>query len=82
VGIAISTTLLSRRAQVHQASLVAHVTAWDPETAERQVLAFIDDFRVLAVMYTGLALLVILMHRGRGEAEQTAPARPVPATAD
>jgi DHA2 family multidrug resistance protein len=115
VGIAISTTLLSRRAQVHQSSLVAHVNPWDPETGERlrqwtehflargaeasvagrqalamlyretqaqaQVLAFIDDFRVLAVMYAGLALLVCLMHRG-GEAEHAAPARAVPAGAE
>ena len=34
-GVAISTTLLSRRAQTHQSALVAHVNIWDPETAER-----------------------------------------------
>jgi DHA2 family multidrug resistance protein len=35
VGIAVATTLLSRRAQVHQTTLVSHVDQWDPETAER-----------------------------------------------
>ena len=35
VGVAISTTLLSRRAQAHQSALAAHVNIWDPETAER-----------------------------------------------
>ena len=98
-GVAISTTLLSRRAQTHQSALVAHVNIWDPETAERlrqwtdhflargadtvtagrqamamlyretqvqaQVLAFMDDFRVLAVMYAGLVVLVLLMRRVR-----------------
>jgi DHA2 family multidrug resistance protein len=100
-GIAISTTLLSRRAQVHQSTLVANVHPWDPETGERlrqwtehflshgadastaarqalamlyretqaqaQVLAFIDDFRLLAVMYAGLVLLIFFMHRAEPE---------------
>jgi DHA2 family multidrug resistance protein len=103
VVVAISTTLLSRRAQTHQSALVAHVSIWDPETAERlrqwtdhflargadtvtagrqamamlyretqlqaQVLAFMDDFRMLAVMYAALVVLVLLMRRVR-----TAPA--------
>ena len=30
-----------------------------------QVLAFMDDFRVLAVMYAGLVLLVFMMRRVR-----------------
>jgi DHA2 family multidrug resistance protein len=98
-GVAISTTLLSRRTQAHQSALVSHVNVWDPETTLRlqqwtdhftargadaatagrqavamlyrethvqaQVLAFMDDFRILAMMYAGLALLVILMHRAR-----------------
>jgi DHA2 family multidrug resistance protein len=34
-GIAVATTLLSRRSQLHQTALVGHVDAWDPETAER-----------------------------------------------
>lgn len=98
-GVAISTTLLSRRAQLHQSALVANVHVWAPETTERlrlwtqhfqargadamtagqqamamlyretqtqaQVLAFMDDFRLLAVMYAGLVLLIFFMHRVR-----------------
>jgi len=118
-GVAICTTLLSRRAQVHQSTLVAHVHAWDPETSERlrqwgehflahgadastagrqalamlyretqaqaQVLAFIDDFRLLAAMYAALALLILFMHRPRPEPADHAPTavpRAVPAPAD
>jgi DHA2 family multidrug resistance protein len=100
-GVAISTTLLSRRAQLHQSALVANVHVWDPETAARlrlwtqhfqdhgadamtagqqavamlyretqaqaQVLAFMDDFRLLAVMYAGLVFLIFFMHRMRTE---------------
>jgi MFS transporter, DHA2 family, multidrug resistance protein len=98
-GVAIATTLLSRRAQTHQSSLAAHINVWDSETAERlrqwtehfltrgadavtagrqavamlyretqvqaQVLAFMDDFRVLAAMYAGLVVLVVAMRRIR-----------------
>jgi DHA2 family multidrug resistance protein len=35
IGIALATTLLSRRAQHHQTTLVAHVDPWSPETTER-----------------------------------------------
>ena len=35
IGVALLTTLLARRSQTHQATLVGHVHAWDPETAER-----------------------------------------------
>ena len=35
IGVAVLTTLLARRSQTHQATLVAHVDVWDPETAER-----------------------------------------------
>src|SRR5499426_2709073 len=100
-GVAISTTLLSRRAQLHQSALVANVHPGDPETTERlrlwtqhfqthgadaitagqqavtmlyretvaqaQVLAFMDDFRLLAVMYACLVGLIFLMHRSRLE---------------
>ena len=118
-GIAICTTLLSRRAQVHQSILVANIHAWDPQTGERlrqwtehflthgadsvtagrqamamlyretvaqaQVLAFIDDFRLLAVTYAGLVVLIFFMHRPRTEpAAQAATAEPraVPAAAE
>ena len=100
-GVAIATTLLTRRAQLHQSILVANVHIGDPETTERlrlwaqhfqshgadtitagqqavamlyretqaqaQVLAFMDDFRLLAVMYAGLVLLIFFMHRTRVE---------------
>jgi DHA2 family multidrug resistance protein len=98
-GVAISTTLLTRRAQMHQSALVANVHVWGLETTERlrlwtqhfqshgadavtaaqqgvamlyretvaqaQVLAFMDDFRLLAVMYAGLVVLILLMRRVR-----------------
>jgi DHA2 family multidrug resistance protein len=100
-GVAIATTLLTRRAQMHQSALVPNVTVWDAETAERlrrwtdhfwaqgadaatasrqavamlyretqaqaQVLAFMDDFRLLALMYAGLVLVIFFMHRSRTE---------------
>jgi MFS transporter, DHA2 family, multidrug resistance protein len=98
-GVAISTMLLTRRAQLHQSDLVANVHVWDPATTERlrawtehfqssgadaltagqqgvamlyretqaqaQVLAFMDDFRLLAIMYAGLVLLIFFMRRVR-----------------
>jgi hypothetical protein len=33
--------------------------------AQAQVLAFMDDFRLLAVMYAGLVVLILLMRRVR-----------------
>ena len=100
-GVAISTTLLTRRAQMHQSVLVANTNVWAPETTERlrtwtqhfqaqgadavtagqqavamlyretqaqaQVLAFMDDFRLLAIMYACLVLLIFFMHRTRTE---------------
>ncbi|MGH7279616.1 MAG: DHA2 family efflux MFS transporter permease subunit [Candidatus Rokuibacteriota bacterium] len=35
VGIAFATTLLSRRSQYHQSTLVGHIDVWSAETAER-----------------------------------------------
>jgi DHA2 family multidrug resistance protein len=35
IGVALLTTLLARRSQTHQATLVGHVDMWDTETAER-----------------------------------------------
>ena len=35
IGVALMTTLLARRSQEHQATLVGHVNIYDPETAER-----------------------------------------------
>ncbi len=99
VGIALTTTLLAQRSQFHQATLVSHVTRWDPETQERltrwahhfttlgsdtftaerqavamiyretvtqaQLLAYADDFWLLAVMFAVMPLLLPLMRRIR-----------------
>ncbi len=35
IGIALATTLLSRRSQYHQSTLVSHVDVWSPATTER-----------------------------------------------
>jgi DHA2 family multidrug resistance protein len=35
IGVAVLTTLLARRSQEHQTTLVAHVDVWDAETVER-----------------------------------------------
>jgi MFS transporter, DHA2 family, multidrug resistance protein len=35
VGIAVVTTLLAQRSQIHQGTIVSHVTVWDPETRAR-----------------------------------------------
>jgi len=35
IGIAVVTTLLAQRSQLHQTTLVSHITAWDPATRER-----------------------------------------------
>jgi DHA2 family multidrug resistance protein len=99
VGIALATTLLAQRSQVHQSTLVSHVTAWDPETRARlaqwashfasqgtdaftaeqralamlyretvsqaQLLAYADDFWMLAVVFAAAPLLLPLMRRIR-----------------
>ena len=35
IGVAMATTLLVRRSQYHQATLVGHVDVWDPETTAK-----------------------------------------------
>jgi DHA2 family multidrug resistance protein len=99
VGIAVATTLLAQRSQFHQATLVSHITMWDPETrarllrwashflvqgsdaftAERravamvyretveqaQLLAYADDFWMLAVMFAVVPLFLPFMRRVR-----------------
>jgi MFS transporter, DHA2 family, multidrug resistance protein len=99
VGIAVITTVLAQRSQFHQATLVSHVTAWDPETRVRlarwaghfvthgsdaftadrqavamlyretvtqaQLLAYADDFWLLAVMFAVVPLFLPLMRRIR-----------------
>lgn len=107
MGVALSTTLLARRGQYHQAVLAEHVDVWSPATAARlrewsehflaqgadtftaqkralallyrdtlnqaQVLAYVDEFRVLSTLFFVLLLLVPFMRRVRAE--------PVPAAA-
>jgi DHA2 family multidrug resistance protein len=99
IGVALTTTLLARRSQYHQATLVSHVDAWDPETAARlarwtehflaqgadaftakaratammyretvtqaQVLAYVDEFRMLSVLFFAMLLLIPFMRRVR-----------------
>jgi DHA2 family multidrug resistance protein len=99
IGIAVVTTLLAQRSQYHQATLVSHITAWDPETraqlikwashfsaqgndaftaqqravvmlyrdtvAQAQLLAYADDFWLLAMMFAAVPLFLPLMRRIR-----------------
>jgi DHA2 family multidrug resistance protein len=109
VGIALATTLLSRRSQYHQSTLVSHVDVWNPETTARlkqwtdhfvaqgadsfsaqgralamlyrdtvtqaQVLAYADEFWLLAVVFFAVLALVPLMRRVHAEAPEPAAAR-------
>src|SRR6266849_2290915 len=119
VGIAVVTTLLAQRSQLHQTTLVSHITAWDPATVERlarcathfmtagsdtftaerqavamlyretvaqaQLLAYADDFWLLAVMFTAVPLILPFMRRIRlgsrgaagAQATERSPARAV-----
>jgi DHA2 family multidrug resistance protein len=118
VGIAVITTLLAQRSQFHQATLVSHVTAWDPETRARlarwahhfvahgsdaftadrqavamlyretvtqaQLLAYADDFWLLAVMFAAVPLFLPFMRRirlDRSAASSTATPERAPAPA-
>jgi DHA2 family multidrug resistance protein len=110
IGIAVVTTLLAQRSQYHQATLVGHVSAGDPETharlttwasyfasqgsdaftaerravamlyretvAQAQLLAYADDFWLLALMFAAVPLFLPLMRRIRLE-----PTSPAAATA-
>src|SRR5580765_8375312 len=62
IGIAVVTTLLAQRSQFHQATLVSHITAWDPETQVRLAQwathfvsagtdAFTAERRAMAMLY-------------------------------
>ena len=118
IGIAVVTTLLAQRSQFHQATLVSHITAWDPETqvrlaqwathfvsagtdaftaerramamlyretvAQAQLLAYADDFWLLAVMFAIVPFFLPLMRRIRmptapptGSGPERTPAHPV-----
>jgi DHA2 family multidrug resistance protein len=97
IGVAMATTLLVRRSQYHQATLVGHVDVWDPETtarlarwvevftaqgndpftarsratamlyrdtvAQAQVLAYVDEFRMLSMIFFVLLLFIPFMRR-------------------
>jgi DHA2 family multidrug resistance protein len=97
IGVAMATTLLVRRSQYHQATLVGHVDVWDPETtaklarwaqifagqgndaftaksratamiyrdtvAQAQVLAYVDEFRLLSMIFFVLLLFIPFMRR-------------------
>src|SRR5258705_354715 len=99
VGIAVVTTLLAQRSQIHQTTLVSHITVLDPATRERlaqwashfvargsdvftaerqavtmlyretvaqaQLLAYADDFWLLAMMFAAVPLVLPLMRRIR-----------------
>jgi len=111
IGIAVVTTVLAQRSQFHQATLVSHITPWDPETqlrlgrwaghfatvgsdaftAERQamlmlyretveqaqLLAYADDFWLLAMMFAAMPLFLPLMRRIRLQ-PTPAPGAPAP----
>jgi DHA2 family multidrug resistance protein len=97
IGVALTTTLLARRSQYHQATLVSHVDVWDPETTARlarwsehfmaqgadvftararatammyretvtqaQVLAYVDEFRMLSLIFFTMMLLIPFLRR-------------------
>ncbi len=99
VGIALVTTLLIQRSQYHQATLVSHITVWDPQTRVRlakwashfatqgsdsftaqrramamlyretvtqaQLMAYPDDFWLLALLFAAVPLLLPFMRRIR-----------------
>ncbi len=115
MGIALATTLLAQRSQFHQATLVSHITVWDPETrarlaqwashfatqgsdaftaerravamlyretvAQAQLLAYADDFWLLALLFALVPLFLPFMRRIRlsapppGGAAATEPSR-------
>ena len=110
IGVALATTLLVRRSQEHQTTLVAHLNVWDAETAARlkqwtehfvsqgsdsytagrralamlyrgtveqaQVMAYADDFWLLALVSLAILPLIPLMHRVRTEQNERARERP------
>jgi DHA2 family multidrug resistance protein len=97
VGVALATTLLVRRSQQHQTTLVTHVNVWSADTARRlkewtdhflsqgsdsftagrqalamlyrsttgqaQVMAYVDDFWLIALIFLAILPLIPLMRR-------------------
>ena len=106
VGVAMATMFLVRRSQEHQSTLVAHVSAWDPDTARRlkewtahfaaqgsdsftasrramamlyrttteqaQLMAYVDDFWLIALVFLAVVPLLPLMRRVRTEQNERA----------
>jgi DHA2 family multidrug resistance protein len=110
VGVALATTLLARRSQQHQSTLVGHVNVWSADTTSRlrewtehfvsqgadsftasrralamlyrgtveqaQVLAYVDEFWLLSVVFFAILPLLPFMHRVRVEQNERARERP------
>lgn len=106
VGVAVATTLLVRRSQEHQTTLVTHVNVWSADTAGRlkewtshfmsqgadsftagrqalamlyrsttdqaQVMAYADDFWLIAMVSLAILPLIPLMRRVRTEQNEQA----------
>jgi DHA2 family multidrug resistance protein len=107
IGVALTTTLLARRSQYHQTTLVGHVDVWDPETTAKlarwaehfmgqgadaftakaratammyretvtqaQVLAYVDEFRMLSTIFFAMLLLIPFMRRVHTSPPPAAP---------
>src|SRR5437899_45982 len=112
IGVAMATTLLVRRSQEHQNTLVAHLNVWNTDTAERlkrwvdhfvsqgsdtytanrralamlyrstveqaQVLAYVDDFWLISLVFILVLPLIPLMRRVRPEQNERARASTSP----
>jgi DHA2 family multidrug resistance protein len=105
IGISMVTTLLARRAQIHQVVLAQHVSPYDPEAVQRlrdleamltpqvgaqaapaaaqaalysilvrqaTLLAFIDNFRLMALLALACVPLVLLLRRAKPTGEPLA----------
>jgi len=110
IGVALATTLLVRRSQEHQNTLVAHLNVWNADTAERlkrwtdhfvrqgtdtytanrralamlyrstveqaQVMAYVDDFWLISLVFIAVLPLIPFMRRVRTEQNERARERP------
>ena len=110
IGVALATTLLVRRSQEHQNTLVAHLNVWNADTAERlkrwtdhfvsqgtdtytanrralamlyrstveqaQVMAYVDDFWLISLVFIAVLPLIPFMRRVRTEQNELARERP------
>jgi DHA2 family multidrug resistance protein len=106
VGISLMTTMIARSSQAHQATLVSHLSPYEPTFAERlsqlagalggvnnpdaiqkahavihrllqaqsALLAYVDQFRILALVCVACAPLVFLFRRSSAKVDATAGA--------